>query len=101
MSSSSRTMAVHPSSAVCVQAASPPLVYIDSLLMPSLQYIRLPPPVVPYVLRISIQAGSLASKSGVLYTNFPLDGSAFDREKYHKKMCVFTLSMGLSTLPIS
>lgn len=69
--------------------------------MPSLQYIRLPPPVVPYVLRISIQAGSLASKSGVLYTNFPLDGSAFDREKYHKKMCVFTLSMGLSTLPIS
>ena len=50
------------------------------------QYIRLPPPVTPYILRISINAGSLASKSGVLYTTFPLDGSPFDRTKFHKKV---------------
>lgn len=39
---------------------------------------------------MSIQAGSLASKSGVLHTNFPLDGSAFEREKFHKQMYVLS-----------
>lgn len=50
------------------------------------QYIRLPPPVEPYLLRISLAAGSLASKSGVLHTNFPLDGSEYDRERFHEEM---------------
>jgi glycogen debranching enzyme len=58
---------------------------LPSKLTPRCQYIRLPPPVVPYVLRISLNAGSLASKAGVLLTNFPLDGSAFDREKFHQR----------------
>ncbi|KAI5477588.1 glycogen debranching enzyme, glycoside hydrolase family 13 protein [Pseudohyphozyma bogoriensis] len=46
-------------------------------------YLRLPPPFKPYILRITIDAGTAASKKGVLYTNFPLDGSDFVRSRYH------------------
>lgn len=49
------------------------------------QYIRLPPPYTPYVLRISIDAGSRASKSGILFTNFPLSGGHFDRAHFHQR----------------
>ncbi|KAA1113147.1 hypothetical protein PGT21_022750 [Puccinia graminis f. sp. tritici] len=46
-------------------------------------YIRLPSPVEPYLLRFSIAAGARASNSGTLYTNFPLEGHAFERKKFH------------------
>lgn len=48
------------------------------------QLLRLPPPSNPYVLRITIDAGTKASRNGVLHTNFPLDGGKFEREKYAK-----------------
>ncbi|GAA5860325.1 hypothetical protein JCM8547_003463 [Rhodosporidiobolus lusitaniae] len=43
--------------------------------------LRLPPPVEPYVLRITIDAGTAASRNGVLFTNFPLEGGEFVRDK--------------------
>lgn len=46
------------------------------------QLLRLPPPTTPYVLRITIDAGTAASRHGVLHTNFPLEGGAFERNKY-------------------
>jgi hypothetical protein len=52
------------------------------LIVIFLQYIRLPPPIVPYILRVSIDAGTPASKRGVFKTNFPLDGGKFDRSKF-------------------
>lgn len=45
-----------------------------------LQLLRLPPPTTPYVLRITIDAGTAASRNGVLHTNFPLPGKEFVRE---------------------
>lgn len=50
------------------------------------QYIRLPPPYVPYVLRVSIDAGSPATRNGVFKTNFPLDGGIFDRDSIQERM---------------
>jgi glycogen debranching enzyme len=46
------------------------------------QYIRLPPAYVPYILRVSLDAGTPASKNGVFKTNFPLDGGVFERNKF-------------------
>ncbi|GAA6000015.1 bifunctional 4-alpha-glucanotransferase/amylo-alpha-1,6-glucosidase [Rhodotorula paludigena] len=46
--------------------------------------LRLPPPQTPYVLRITIDAGTAASRNGVLHTNFPLEGGAFERSKFAK-----------------
>ncbi|PLW33615.1 hypothetical protein PCASD_15734 [Puccinia coronata f. sp. avenae] len=46
-------------------------------------YIRLPSPLEPYMLRFSIAAGARASNSGTLYTNFPLEGHAFERKQFH------------------
>lgn len=46
-----------------------------------LQYVRLPPAYTPYILRVSIEAGTPASKNGVFKTNFPLDGKTFGRER--------------------
>ncbi|KAI0305846.1 glycoside hydrolase family 13 protein [Multifurca ochricompacta] len=40
----------------------------------SRQYIRLPPADTPYILRVSLEAGTPASRNGVFKTNFPLDG---------------------------
>ncbi|KAJ7077886.1 glycoside hydrolase family 13 protein [Mycena belliarum] len=48
-------------------------------------YIRLPPSYVPYILRVSIDAGTPASKNGVFKTNFPLDGGKFGRDKFTKR----------------
>jgi len=50
------------------------------------QYIRLPPPYVPYVLRVSIDAGSPATRNGIFKTNFPLDGGIFDRDSVQERM---------------
>ncbi|CAI2172544.1 650_t:CDS:10 [Funneliformis geosporum] len=57
----------------------------DGSLSKENQYIRLPPPVSPYILRFNIRAGSIASHGGILYTNYPIDGSEFDRAKFHSK----------------
>ena len=45
-------------------------------------YVRLPAPVEPYVLRFSIDAGTLASKEGSLFTNFPASGKQFERTRF-------------------
>ncbi|KAJ2927810.1 hypothetical protein H1R20_g9280, partial [Candolleomyces eurysporus] len=50
-----------------------------------LQYVRLPPAYTPYILRVSIEAGTPASKNGVFKTNFPLDGKTFGRERYAER----------------
>lgn len=53
------------------------------------QYVRLPAPATePYILRLTIDAGSAATKHGVLHTNFPLDDSDFERSKFHQRECV-------------
>ena len=49
------------------------------------QYIRLPPAYVPYILRVSIDAGMPASRNGVFKTNFPLDGGKFDRDRFAER----------------
>ncbi|KDE06879.1 amylo-1,6-glucosidase [Microbotryum lychnidis-dioicae p1A1 Lamole] len=46
--------------------------------------LRLPPPAAPYILRIYIEAGTSASRNGSLYTNFPIDGSQYERTKLHQ-----------------
>ncbi|CAO1619295.1 unnamed protein product [Jaminaea pallidilutea] len=45
-------------------------------------YIRLPAPTEPYVLRFSFEAGTVASKQGSLWTNFPPEGTDFSRPKF-------------------
>jgi len=52
------------------------------------QYIRLPPADVPYILRVSLEAGTPASRNGVFKTNFPLDGGGFDRNKFVERKYV-------------
>jgi len=54
-----------------------------------LQYIRLPPAYVPYVLRVSIDAGTPASKNGIFKTNFPLDGGTFGRGRFAERRFVY------------
>jgi len=46
----------------------------DGSLSKEKSFIRLPPPVKPYLLRFNIRAGSIASHGGILYTNYPIDG---------------------------
>ncbi|CAG8719374.1 12060_t:CDS:2, partial [Funneliformis caledonium] len=46
----------------------------DGSLSKEKQYIRLPPPVSPYILRFNVRAGSIASHRGILYINYPIDG---------------------------
>lgn len=55
---------------------------------PAPQLLRLPPPTDPYVLRITVDAGTAASRNGVLRTNFPLEGGAFERETFASVRCV-------------
>ena len=50
-----------------------------------IQYVRLPPATTPYVLRLTIDAGTPASKNGVFKTNFPLDGGAFCRDSFTER----------------
>ncbi|PWY97233.1 putative 4-alpha-glucanotransferase [Testicularia cyperi] len=47
-------------------------------------YIRLPAPVKPYVLRLSLEAGSTAAKEAVLWSNYPVKRGAFDRTSFSK-----------------
>lgn len=54
-------------------------------LIPSLaQYIRLPAPLKPYALRFAFDAGTVASKNGVLFTNFPPEGKEFKRDQFYQ-----------------
>ncbi|KAG8864449.1 hypothetical protein FRC20_010187, partial [Serendipita sp. 405] len=65
-------------------------------------YTRLPPPASPYILRLSLDAGTPASKRGVLKTNFPLYGGAFERTKFVEKTLPSDFSKPVQIdLPIS
>ncbi|PWN43329.1 putative 4-alpha-glucanotransferase [Ceraceosorus guamensis] len=70
----------------------------DGSPSPGAGYIRLPAPHQPYALRFSIEAGSLASKDGSLWTNFPPDGAAFDRKKFweHKLPSDFSKAISVT-----
>lgn len=46
------------------------------------QYVRLPPPTTPYVLRLSLHPGTQCTRNGVLKSNFPFEGGAFERVKW-------------------
>ncbi|RDB20804.1 Glycogen debranching enzyme [Hypsizygus marmoreus] len=65
-------------------------------------YIRLPPAYVPYILRVSLEAGTPAARNGVFITNFPLDGGAFGRERFAKRSLPTDYSKPIQVdLPIS
>ncbi|KIK60308.1 glycoside hydrolase family 13 protein [Collybiopsis luxurians FD-317 M1] len=65
-------------------------------------YIRLPPAYVPYILRVSIDAGTPASMNGVFKTNFPLDGGKFDRARFTERKLPSDFSKPIQVdLPIS
>jgi len=49
------------------------------VLFADLQYIRLPAPSKPFVLRFSIHPGSRCAQNGVLKSDFPVDGGVFER----------------------
>ncbi|CAG8477962.1 4253_t:CDS:10 [Cetraspora pellucida] len=57
----------------------------DGSLSKRKQFIRLPPPTKPYILRFSTRSDSLISKEGVLYTNHPLENAEFDRNKFYPR----------------
>ena len=66
------------------------------------QYTRLPPPFRPYILRVSLAAGTPASKNGVLITNFPLDGGKFGRFDFVERKLPTDFSKPIKIdLPIS
>ncbi|KAK4685222.1 glycogen debranching enzyme, partial [Tremellales sp. Uapishka_1] len=48
-------------------------------------YIRLPPPVRPYIVRFSLTPGSPATRNGVLKSDFPINGGAFERGVWNEK----------------
>lgn len=65
-------------------------------------YVRLPPATTPYVLRVTIEAGTPASKNGVFKTNFPLDGGAFSRDRFTERKLPIDFSKPIKVdLPIS
>ncbi|KAJ8515736.1 hypothetical protein ONZ45_g6896 [Pleurotus djamor] len=65
-------------------------------------YIRLPPAYTPYILRVSIDAGTPASKNGVFKTNFPLDGGKFSRDSFAERRLPTDFSKPVQVdLPIS
>ncbi|KAH7885855.1 glycoside hydrolase family 13 protein [Phlebopus sp. FC_14] len=65
-------------------------------------YIRLPPAYIPYILRVSLDAGTPASKNGIFKTNFPIDGGAFDREAFVERKLPTDFSKPIQVdLPIS
>ncbi|KAG0242510.1 family 13 glycoside hydrolase [Mortierella sp. GBAus27b] len=47
-------------------------------------YHRLPPPDTPYILRFKVIAGSLASNQGVVWTNYPPEGTPFKRNEFYE-----------------
>ncbi|KIL69487.1 glycoside hydrolase family 133 protein [Amanita muscaria Koide BX008] len=65
-------------------------------------YIRLPPAYTPFVLRVSLDAGTPASKNGIFKTNFPLDGGAFSRDQFAERRLPTNFSKPIHVdLPIS
>ncbi|KAL6304577.1 glycoside hydrolase family 13 protein [Sparassis latifolia] len=65
-------------------------------------YVRLPPAYTPYVLRVSLDAGTPASKNGVFKTNFPLDGGQFARDRFAERKLPTNFSKPIRIdLPIS
>lgn len=71
-----------------------------------MKYIRLPPAYVPYILRVSIDAGTPASVNGVFKTNFPLDGGKFNRARFTERkyvhysiFCAYIFTNHISRLP--
>ncbi|KAF7796344.1 hypothetical protein EIP86_007521 [Pleurotus ostreatoroseus] len=65
-------------------------------------YMRLPPAYVPYIVRVSLDAGTPASKNGVFKTNFPLDGGRFDRHQFAERKLPTDFSKPIQIdLPIS
>ncbi|KAH8832592.1 glycoside hydrolase family 13 protein [Flagelloscypha sp. PMI_526] len=69
---------------------------------PDRSYIRLPPAYVPYIVRVSIEAGMPASRNGVFKTNFPLDGGKFGRDKFCERVLPQDFSKPIQVdLPIS
>ncbi|KAI9440605.1 glycoside hydrolase family 13 protein [Lactarius indigo] len=68
----------------------------------SREYIRLPLADVPYILRVSLEAGTPASRNGVFKTNFPLDGGVFDRNRFAERKLPTNVSKPIQIdLPIS
>ncbi|KZT43121.1 glycoside hydrolase family 13 protein [Sistotremastrum suecicum HHB10207 ss-3] len=67
-----------------------------------LSYIRLPPPLVPYILRVVLDAGTPASRKAIFKTNFPLDGGKFSRAHFVERTLPTNLSKPIKIdLPIS
>ncbi|KIY70306.1 glycoside hydrolase family 133 protein [Cylindrobasidium torrendii FP15055 ss-10] len=65
-------------------------------------YIRLPPAYTPYILRVSMNAGTPAAKNGVFKTTFPLDGGAFGRDRFCERKLPSDFSKPIQVdLPIS
>ncbi|KAF8636427.1 hypothetical protein AX17_003609 [Amanita inopinata Kibby_2008] len=65
-------------------------------------YIRLPPAYTPFILRVTLDAGTPASKNGIFKTNFPLDGGAFFRENFAERRLPTDFSKPIHVdLPIS
>ncbi|TFY77346.1 hypothetical protein EWM64_g6668 [Hericium alpestre] len=65
-------------------------------------YIRLPPAYTPYVLRVSLEAGTPPARNGVFKTNFPLDGGVFDRSRFAERRLPTDFSKPIQIdLPIS
>ncbi|KZT10101.1 glycoside hydrolase family 133 protein [Laetiporus sulphureus 93-53] len=63
---------------------------------------RLPPAITPYILRVSLEAGTPASKNGVFKTNFPLDGGVFARDRFAERKLPTNFSKPIQiNLPIS
>ncbi|EJF64264.1 glycoside hydrolase family 13 protein [Dichomitus squalens LYAD-421 SS1] len=63
---------------------------------------RLPPAYTPYVLRVSLDAGTPASRNGVFKTNFPLDGGRFERDRFAERKLPTDFSSPIQVnLPIS
>ncbi|KAI0792141.1 glycoside hydrolase family 13 protein [Abortiporus biennis] len=65
-------------------------------------YMRLPPAYRPYVLRVTLDAGTPAAKNGVFKTNFPLDGGRFARDRFTERKLPTDFSKPIQVdLPIS
>ncbi|THH32030.1 hypothetical protein EUX98_g2165 [Antrodiella citrinella] len=65
-------------------------------------YIRLPPAYRPYVLRVTLDAGTPASRNGVFKTNFPLEGGYFSRDVFTERKLPTNFSKPIKIdLPIS
>ncbi|KAG8899597.1 hypothetical protein FRB99_006561, partial [Tulasnella sp. 403] len=65
-------------------------------------YTRLPPPYRPYILRVTLDAGTPPCNNGIFKTNFPLDGGKFDRAKFVERTLPSVFSKPIQIdLPVS